>query len=52
LENFVTILCQTAIGINALLLVASMPLGRADLGCLAVINIALLSTHFLFKEEE
>lgn len=51
MENFVTTLCKVAIAINGGLLIVSIPYARADLACLSIINIALLSTHFLFKEE-
>ena len=49
MDNLITRICQIAILINTCILIVSIPYGRADLACLSVINIALLSTRFIFK---
>tara|TARA_R100000152_G_C6706225_1_gene134755 strand:- start:79 stop:243 length:165 start_codon:yes stop_codon:yes gene_type:complete len=51
MQNLISYVCKIAIGINIGIGCTGFYINESSLVFLSIINILLLSTHFIFKEE-
>ena len=52
MHNLITTFCQAAIIVNLGLFWLGLSYNRSDIAFLSIINVALLSTHFIFKGDK